>query len=78
MPQAVHHRGRRLPASYANFYVANDIVLLPVFGCRQDGHAREILRDSFAGREIVSIDCRQVLIGLGGLHCLTQQVPFFG
>ena len=78
MPDPIYHRGRRLPASYANFYVANEIVFLPVFGSGQDGLAREILGDCFAGREIVSIDCRQLLIGLGGVHCLTQQVPLFG
>ena len=75
MPEPIYHRGRRLPASYANFYVANEIVLLPIFGSGHDGLAREILGECFAGREIVPIDCRQLLIGLGGVHCLTQQVP---
>lgn len=78
MPDAIFHRGQRLPASYANFYVANEKVLLPVFGCRQDHVAREIIGDCFAGREVVCIDCRQILVGLGGIHCLTQQVPLFG
>ena len=78
MPGALLHQGRRLPASYANFYVANDVVLLPVFGCARDGLAREILAECFADRRIVSIDCRQILMGLGAVHCLTQQVPFFG
>jgi len=78
LPTPIQHQGRRLPASYANFYVANDIVLLPVFGCDQDGLAREILSECFPSRRIVSIDCRQVLVGLGAVHCLTQQVPLFG
>jgi len=78
MPDAIYHQGRRLPASYANFYVANEIVILPAFGSGQDDLAREILGDCFAGREMVTIDCRELLIGLGGVHCLTQQVPLFG
>lgn len=78
MPDPVLHRGRRLPASYANFYVANGIVLAPAFGCRQDAVACEILGDCFPGREVVPVDCRAMLVGLGALHCLTQQVPFFG
>ena len=78
MPDAIYHQGRRLPASYANFYVANEIVILPAFGGRHDDLAREILADCFAGREMVAIDCRELLIGLGGVHCLTQQVPLFG
>ena len=75
MPDPLYWRGRRLPASYANFYVANEVVLVPGFGCRQDGLAREILRECFPARRVVSIDCRHVVIGRGALHCLTQPVP---
>lgn len=77
MPNVPPYQGRHLPASYTNFYVANDVVLLPVFGCDQDDHAREIISDCFVGRKIVSINCRPILMGLGAVHCLTQQVPFF-
>ena len=75
MPEPVRWRDRRLPASYLNFYVANDLVLVPRFGCRRDGEAQEILGECFPGRRIVPIDCRQIVIGLGAVHCLTQQVP---
>ena len=75
MPEPVHWRGRRLPASYLNFYAANGLLLVPRFGCRQDGEALEILGGCFPGRRTVSIDCRHVVIGLGAVHCLTQQVP---
>jgi agmatine deiminase len=75
MPGPVQHGGERLPASYANFYVANESVLLPVFGCAQDDEAREILAGCFPGRRIVPIDCRILAAGLGAVHCLTQQVP---
>ena len=75
MPEPLYWQGRRLPASYLNFHVANDVVLAPRFGCRQDAPAAEILADCFPGRRIVPIDCRHIAIGLGAVHCLTQQVP---
>ena len=75
MPDPLYWQGRRLPASYVNFYAANDVVLVPRFGCRQDDPAAEILRECFPGRRIVPIDCRHLVIGLGAVHCLTQQVP---
>ena len=75
MPEPLYWQGRRLPASYLNFYTANDVVLVPRFGCRQDDLAMEILRECFPGRRIVPIDCRHLVIGLGAVHCLTQQVP---
>lgn len=75
MPEPLYNGGERLPASYANFYVANELVLLPVFGCRQDAAARDVLAASFPGRRVVPIDCRALVGGLGALHCLTQQVP---
>ena len=77
MPEPLHWRGRRLPASYLNFYVANGLVLAPRFGCRQDELAAGILGECFPGRRIVPIDCRHIVIGLGAVHCLTQQVPAF-
>ena len=75
MPEPLYNGGERLPASYANFYIANEQVLLPVFDCRQDAVARDVLGGCFPGRRIVPIDCRALVGGLGALHCLTQQVP---
>ncbi len=75
MPEPVIRRGERLPASYANFYIANEVVLVPVFGCDRDAEALAIIQGCFAGRNVVGIDCRDVVVGLGALHCLSQQVP---
>jgi agmatine deiminase len=75
MPEPQYLVEQRLPASYANFYLANDAVLVPVFGCAQDDAACGILRDCFPRRRVVAIDCRVLIAGLGALHCLTQQVP---
>jgi agmatine deiminase len=75
MPEPQYLEDQRLPASYANFYIANGAVLVPVFGCKQDGAALSILADCFPGRRVVPIDCRVLVAGLGTLHCLTQQVP---
>jgi agmatine deiminase len=75
MPVPVERGGERLPASYANFYIGNDVLLLPVFGCDRDITAAEILGRCFPSRRVVPIDCRDVVVGLGTLHCLTQQVP---
>jgi agmatine deiminase len=75
MPAPVVSRGERLPASYANFYVANGVVLLPVFGDANDRVAVETLTRLFRGREVVPVPCREVVWGLGALHCLTQQIP---
>jgi len=75
MPAPLERAGRRLPASYANFYIGNRVVLLPTFGCDADVRAQAILARVFAGRKIVPIDCRELVVGLGTFHCLTQQVP---
>jgi agmatine deiminase len=75
MPAPVFRGAERLPASYANFYVANRVVLLPTFNCPADEEAAAILARCFPGRRIVSLDCREVVVGLGTFHCLTQQVP---
>jgi len=75
MPTRIVRDGLRLPASYANFYIANEIVLLPVFGERNDGWAESVLREAFPARKIVPIDCRELIWGLGAFHCLTQQQP---
>jgi agmatine deiminase len=68
--------GGRLPASYANFYVGNSAVLVPVFGdARRDGAALETLSEFFKGRAVVSVDCRDLVYGFGSIHCVTQQQP---
>ena len=76
MPARVEFNGQRLPASYANFYIANSVVLLPTFRDRQnDTRAREILQDIFAERRVIGIDSTCLIWGLGSFHCLTQQQP---
>jgi agmatine deiminase len=75
MPAPQYLEEQRLPASYANFYVANGAVLVPTFGCEQDDVACGVLRECFPGRQVVPVDCRVIIAGLGALHCLTQQVP---
>lgn len=66
---------RRLPASYANFYLVNEGVLLPVFGCPQDEEALAIFRRLFPRRTVVGMSARSLLGGGGSIHCLTQQQP---
>jgi agmatine deiminase len=76
MPDAVEYRGKRLPACYANFYIANNVVLLPVFRQkRNDERAQQILQELFPARRVVPIDCSAVIFGRGSIHCLTQQQP---
>jgi agmatine deiminase len=75
MPSPVIFRGQRLPASYANFYIANKVVLVPVFNDKNDRVALNILADLFPTRDVVSIYCRDLVWGLGTIHCMTQQQP---
>jgi agmatine deiminase len=75
MPAPVHFDGQRLPASYANFYVGNAAVLVPTFDDPADRHALGILAECFPDREVVGIHCRDLVLGLGTLHCSTQQEP---
>ncbi len=75
MPQPVEYRGDRLPASYANFYIGNRVVLMPAFNDPADEPARRVLSRCFPGRDVVGIDCTDLVLGLGTFHCLTQQVP---
>jgi agmatine deiminase len=75
VPEPDLYKGTRLPASYANFYIANELVLLPCYSGKNDDAARGILADCFPGRRVVPIDCRPLVVGLGALHCLTQQIP---
>lgn len=75
MPSPILFQGRRLPASYANFYIANGIVLVPVFNDANDRIALDILADLFPEREVVGIYCGDLVWGFGTLHCMTQQQP---
>jgi agmatine deiminase len=75
MPEPVVRDGERLPASYANFYIGNEVVLLPVFGGPRDRAAIDILARLFPQRRVVPVGSRALVGGFGSFHCLTQQVP---
>lgn len=75
MPSPVIFEGRRLPASYANFYIANGLVLVPVFNDPNDRIALEVIADLFPEREAVGIYCGDLIWGFGAIHCMTQQQP---
>jgi agmatine deiminase len=75
MPRKIVREGLRLPASYANFYIANRSVLVPTFADRADERALSALQDCFPSRRVVGIDSRELIWGLGTFHCLTQQQP---
>jgi agmatine deiminase len=75
MPRPVVFDGQRLPASYANFFIANDLVLVPTFHDPNDRMALNTLARAFPGREVIGIHCVDLVWGLGTLHCMTQQQP---
>jgi len=76
LPAAVLHEGRALPASYANFLILNDAVLVPVFGQpSRDAYALGVIADCFPGRKIESLDARVFLLEGGAIHCLSMQQP---
>jgi len=75
MPGKIVREGMRLPASYANFYIANKVVLVPIFADPADKMALSIMEKCFPTRRVVGIDCRELIWGLGTFHCLTQQQP---
>lgn len=75
MPSPVIFRGQRLPASYANFYIANGLVLVPTFHDRNDRVALNILAQVFPDREVIGVHCVDLVWGLGTLHCMAQQQP---
>ncbi|MBI5621423.1 agmatine deiminase family protein [Candidatus Falkowbacteria bacterium] len=75
MPQPVFFRRRRLPASYLNFYIANKTVLVPTFRNGHDVASLSILKKAFPSRKVVGLDCRNLIWGLGAIHCSTQQQP---
>lgn len=75
MPARVVFEGRRLPASYGNFYIANGVVLVPVFNDPNDRLALNILSDLFPDREVIGIYSGDLIWGFGAMHCMTQQQP---
>lgn len=74
-PGPVVYEGARLPASYANFYIANGVVLAPVFNHPNDRLALGILGELFPDRKVVGLPCNALVLGLGAIHCVTQQEP---
>jgi agmatine deiminase len=75
LPRPVVFRGQRLPASYANFYIANGLVLVPTFNDPHDRSALSILAELFPARDVIGIHAVDLVWGLGTLHCMTQQQP---
>jgi agmatine deiminase len=75
MPRPVHFARERLPASYANFYIGNGAVLVPTFNDPADRTALGILGELFPGRTVVGIHATDLVLGLGTIHCSTQQEP---
>jgi agmatine deiminase len=75
MPSPVVYEGTRLPASYANFYIANSCVVVPTFRDRNDDRALELLQRCFPDRRVVGVDSLDIIWGLGSFHCLSQQEP---
>jgi len=75
MPAPLFFAGFRLPASYANFYIANKLVLVPVFNDANDRVALNTLARLLPDREVVGVYCRDLVLGLGTIHCMTQQLP---
>jgi agmatine deiminase len=75
MPSPLIIDDTRVPASYLNFYIANKIVLLPIFEDKNDDKAFQILEKHFKDRKIVPINCRDLIWGFGAIHCMTQQEP---
>lgn len=75
MVEPIYYEGERLPATYANFLIINDAVLLPVYGSKKDSEAIDTLRNIFKGRDIIPIDCSILVRQHGSLHCVTMQYP---
>jgi agmatine deiminase len=75
MPGPVEDRGQRLPASYANFYIANNVVLVPTYAHANDQRALATLQELFPSRQVIGIPCADLVLGLGTIHCVTMQQP---
>jgi agmatine deiminase len=76
MPDKIIYEDQRLPASYANFYIANGLVVVPTFRSGKDERALRIIQDSFPDRKVLGIDSTDIIWGLGSFHCLSQQEPY--
>ena len=77
MPDAIVYEDQRLPASYANFYISNNHVIVPTFQSKKDDLALQIISECFKSRTVVGIDSTDIIWGLGSFHCLSQQEPLF-
>lgn len=75
MPAPVIYEDTRLPASYANFYIANKVVVVPIFNDKNDERALQIIQSCFPGRKVIGINSVDIIWGLGSFHCLSQQEP---
>jgi agmatine deiminase len=75
MPGLIQHEEQRLPASYANFYIANGIVLVPTYRSQNDQRALDTLQSLFPDRRVIGIDSTELIWGLGSFHCISQQEP---
>lgn len=75
MPRAIEYDGQRLPASYANFYIANGIVLVPTYRDKNDKVALDILQREMPDRRVIGVDSTELIWGLGSFHCISQQEP---
>ena len=75
MPEPLLIEDQRVPCSYANFYIANSAVIVPIFNCKTDDIALNILSDCFPHKKVIGIDSTEIIWGLGSFHCLSQQEP---
>jgi agmatine deiminase len=75
MPAHLEYEGQRLPCSYANFFICNKYVIVPIFNCENDDRALQIISECFSEREVIGIDSTEIIWGLGSFHCLSQQEP---
>ena len=76
MPKPIYIDNIKVPASYLNFYIANKIVLLPVFNDKNDKKVFLVFKKFFKSRKIIPIDCSELIWGFGAIHCMTQQEPY--
>jgi agmatine deiminase len=74
-PEARYSDGERVPLSYINYYIANDLIVLPSFGCKQDEVALSTLKELYPKRQVKQINANEILVGGGGIHCITMQQP---
>lgn len=74
-PEPRYLNGQRMPLSYINYYVANEQVIIPAFGCKQDDEAKSVIQDLFPQRSVTQLNADEITIGGGGIHCITMQQP---